>query len=196
MRKFAYILCFSLFALTGAVAQFNRGTDEDKESLRAIKSLYENAVNKNEIAPLADYIGDPFSAVMVTGEEVGSFDELRTYWKKIQELVGRDGTYKVEVIPDDTHFTGQIGLAKGSTKDTVTLGDGKVLEFTSKWSAVVEKSGDTWKVLHLQATMDPINNIFAHHLNSGIKWLYALGGAVIAFIVGFVIGRRRKSAAS
>jgi uncharacterized protein (TIGR02246 family) len=139
----------------------SRADDEiDRTALRMIRTNYMEAVNSADPSRIAPNLSKDVTGVMVTGEEVKGFDELAAYWKKIQGLMGPGGSYHVTVNVDKTELFGDVALSRGTTDDVVRLGTGKEMPFNSHWTAVCRKENGTWKVLRMQATMDPVDNIF------------------------------------
>jgi hypothetical protein len=69
------------------------------------------------------------------------------------------------------------------------------LDFTSQWTAIARKEGDAWKIIRIQASIDPVGNPIIAALQGYKQWL--IGGA--ALLAGLILGRllpRRKSAPS
>jgi ketosteroid isomerase-like protein len=159
----------------------SRADDEiDRTALRMIRTNYMEAVNSADPSRIAPNLSKDVTGVMVTGEEVQGFDELTAYWKKIQGLMGPGGSYHVTVNVDKTELFGDIALSHGTTDDLVRLGTGKQLPFNSHWTAVCRKENGTWRVLRMQATMDPVDNVFIS--------LRLAKSRLTAGAVGFVAG--------
>lgn len=167
-------------------------SEEDKQALRELKSVYEKAVASRDLAALKPHLAEDFTAVMITADEVKGYDGILSYWKKVEDFLGTDGTYQVTVEPNDTIFEGNIAIATGWAKEHVVRG-GKTLDFVSKWTAVARKEGSDWKIVRIQASMDPVRNPIITALEGYKKWI----AAVVALLLGIVIGRllpRRKPA--
>jgi len=167
-------------------------TEEDKTALRNLRMVYEKAVANRDIEALKPHLTADFTAVMITAEEVKGYDGIVAYWKKVEEFLGEGGTYQVSIDPDDTLFEGTLAIAKGRAREQVVR-KGKSLDFTSLWTAVARKEGGVWKILRIQASIDPIKNPILTVLQGYQQWLIALG----ALFGGLVIGRllpRRKAA--
>ena len=167
-------------------------TEEDKNALRNLRGVYEQSIAKRDLASLKPHLAADFTAVMITADEVTGYDGILDYWNKVVDFLGRDGTYQVSVDPDDTIFEGNIAIAKGRALEHVVR-SGKTLDFTSHWTAIARKEGAEWKIVRIQASIDPIRNPIISALQGYKHWLIGLG----ALIGGLVIGRllpRRKSA--
>lgn len=159
-------------------------SEEDKVALRNLKAIYEKAIADQDLSSLESHLAKDFTAVMITADEVKGYDGIVKYWNKVIDFLGQDGTYQVSIDPDDTIFDGNIAIATGRAKEHAVRG-GKALEFTSKWTAVARKEGGDWKLVRIQASIDPINNPLLAAVNGFEKWI--IGG--LALVVGVVVGR-------
>jgi len=69
-----------VFLLAAAVWAQNAETARPDEAewvkIRALKSVYEDAVSSNQIEKLRPYVAGNFHGVLVTGAEARSFDDL------------------------------------------------------------------------------------------------------------------------
>jgi ketosteroid isomerase-like protein len=178
----AAITCLILCNLSSAA----RADDEsDRAALRMIRTNYMEAANSGDPSKIAPYLSKEVTGVMVTGEEVKGFDGLVAYWKKIQDLIGPGGSYHVTVNVDKTDLYGDIAVSHGNTDDVVRLGTGKELRFNSLWTAVCHKEGGVWKVVRMEAAMNPVDNVFVSlrmlktRLTAGAVGL--IPGIVLAF---------------
>ena len=169
-------------------------TEEDKVALRNLRDVYQQAIAKRDLAALKPHLAADFTAVMITADEVKGYDGILSYWKRVEEFIGKDGTYQVSVEPDDTIFEGNIAIAKGRAREHVVR-SGKTLDFTSQWTAIARKEGAGWKLVRIQASIDPVKNPIISALQGYKQWLIG----VAALVGGIVIGRflpRRKSGRS
>jgi ketosteroid isomerase-like protein len=178
-----------LFLLLTVLPAFSQ--EADKQALRDLKATYERAVAEKDLDLIKPHLADDFTAVMLTGDEVKDYDGIKAYWAKVEEFIGKDGTYTVSVEPDDTIFDGNIAIAKGIAKEHVVRG-GKNIDLTSKWTAIARKEGETWKLVRIQASIDPVNNPIITALNKGKLWLTGALAAVSGLILGWLFGRRKK----
>jgi ketosteroid isomerase-like protein len=169
--------------------------DEEAErtALRTIKTNYEEAVSSGNLAAIAPFLDKAVTGVMVTGEAVEGFHGLEAYWKKIQNLLGPGGSYQVKVNTDKTELFGDWAVSRGGTEETVRLGNGKELKFNSLWTAVCRKESDGWKVYRMQATMDPVANVFISAQLEKAKWAFGLGGLIAGVALACGMGFLRRS---
>jgi uncharacterized protein (TIGR02246 family) len=152
--------------------------EADRTALRTIKAAYEEAINSKDPSKMAPHLATNVTGVMVTGDVVEGFQGLEAYWKKIQALIGEGGKYQVKVNTDKTDLFGEVAVSRGNTEDVVTLANGKEFKFGSRWTAVCHKETGGWKVIRMQATMDPVDNVFTSARLKTTKFVY--GGAGLA----------------
>jgi ketosteroid isomerase-like protein len=172
------------------------GEDEERNALRALKAVYEQAVNEDKLDLLAPHVDAEFLGVMQTSEAVRGADGLAAYWKKIKDLMGAAGRYHVTVTTEPAQFFGDLALAHGTTDDVVTL-PGKEYHFGGQWTAVCRKRGGEWKIYRLHASMDPLDNPFVTDRVKAGRWLFGGALLVAGLAMGLVLGRvlRRSKAA-
>ena len=172
------------------------GEEEDRASLRALKATYEEAINTNDLAKMTPYLSDSFQGVMVTGESVQGRSAVESYWKKIRAMIGSGGSYTVAVTPGAVTLEGDLAIASGSAQEVVISG-GQQFRFDSMWTAVCRRAGDGWKLERLQATMDPIDNVFVRARMRGAGIQYGAAGFIMGGIVTALVmtglARARKA---
>ncbi len=184
------VLCTVLLAGTNLL----RAADDeaDHAALRIIKDTYEQAIDSGDLTKLAPYVAENATGVMVTGEEVKGFSGLQDYWARIQKLIGAGGKYQVTVQPNRSDLFGDTAIGHGTTEDVVTTGSGKTYKFNSYWTALCRKQNGQWKVLRLQATMDPVSNPFVTAQIHASRLIFGAGGLLsgILIMLGFTLLRR------
>jgi len=154
--------------------------DADRTALRMIRTNYVEAVNSGDLSKIKNDLSKEVTGVMVTGKAVEGYDGLVSYWKEIQDLIGTGGTYHVAVNVDKTDLFGDVSVSHGTTEEAVRLANGKELDFSAFWTAVCHKEDGTWKVVRMQATLNPIDNVFVTLQLEKTKLIYG--------IVGFIAG--------
>ena len=168
-------------------------TEEDKVALRKLSAVYEKAIANRDLAALKPHLAADFTAVMITADEVKGFDGILAYWKKVEEFLGKNGTYQVTVDPDDTIFEGNIAIAKGRAKEHAVR-SGKTLDFISQWTAIARKEGGEWKLVRIQASIDPVGNPLIKALQGYKEWFIGVAALVGGLIIGRLLPRRKSDA--
>lgn len=165
--------------------------EEDKQALRDLKAVYEKAIATKDLDLIKPHLASDFTAVMITADEVKDYDGIKAYWKKVEEFIGEDGTYTVSIEPDDTIFEENIAIAKGIAKEKVVR-KGKTIDLVTKWTAIARKEEGKWKLVRIQATIDPVNNPIVTALNKGKLWLTGGITAAVGLLIGWLLGRRKR----
>jgi ketosteroid isomerase-like protein len=166
--------------------------EQDKDALRNLRGVYEKAIANRDLASLKPHLAADFTAVMITADEVKGYDGILNYWKKVEDFIGKDGTYQVTIDPDDTIFEGNIAIAKGRAKEHA-IRNGKVLDFITQWTAIARKEGDTWKLVRIQASMDPVGNPIIAALQGYTNWMIGIAAVVVGLIIGRLLPRRNAA---
>jgi ketosteroid isomerase-like protein len=178
--------------MLAVVSTAHASLETDRAELRVIKAAYENACKAGDPDKLAPYLAKGATGVMVTGEEVAGLDGIKAYWAKIRSLMGPGGSYSTTVNVDATEVFGDISVSRGTTDDLVRLAGAKDLKFSSRWTAVCHRENGAWKIYRMQASLDPIQNVFIASRVTGAKLIFGTGGAVAGLALGFLLFRRTK----
>ena len=169
--------------------------EADHEALRQLRALYEKAVNEDKLDLLRPHVATPLYGVMITSKRVSSVDDMKQYWAAMKKLMGPGSTYQVKVEPERSVFMGDFALARGTTADVVTTGNGKTYRFGTNWTAVLRRDNGVWKLVQVQGSMDPVNNEFVRTFmrDAMMKSAGAAGvlGLLIGVFAGYLFARRR-----
>jgi len=197
-RQFAFTAISFCLLLILSNSLLAADQEADHDALRNLVKLYEQAVADGNPAALQPYLADEFTGVMVTGEEVDSFDSLSDYWNKIQSMIGEGGTYRVKVtVPELATIDGDWAISHGTTADTVVTSDNDTYEFEGIWTAVCRKGPDGWKIVRIHGSMDALTNTFVTTAIASSSKVAGAAGGLVGFLIGAVVvwllGRRRRA---
>lgn len=171
--------------------------EADRAALRRILSAYEEALNTNELVKIAPFLSASFQGIMVTGETVQGEAGLESFWRKMRGVAGSGGSYSVSVTPGEISLSGNLAIGTASAEEVVKA-QGQRFPYTSTWTTICRREGTDWKLERLQATMDPIDNVFVRARTKGAGLQYG----IVGFIMGgtatalLLIGYRRSRAAA
>jgi ketosteroid isomerase-like protein len=132
------------------------------QELRVLKQKIVDALNRQDIDTLLTYFAEPFAFTTVTQEVLTNKETVKNFYHRM--LVSDDSpikTFTVEPEPDIlTYFlSDNIGYCYGTSKDTYTLRrNGRTIGMQSRWTAVVVKENDQWKVSVVHLGVDFTNN--------------------------------------
>lgn len=171
--------------------------DESKihDELRALHTVYENAINTGNLAPLAALFTPETSGVVVNNQTFSSFAELTAIYEKFHSSF--PGTvYRIKMDPALSQLYGDIAVAHGTCEETVKMPVGE-FAYTSHWTAVLRRSAGQWKLIRSQVTMDPFSSSIVEYFVRQAKLWFGLGGVIIGLAAGFFLARilaRRRPA--
>jgi ketosteroid isomerase-like protein len=181
---------------TGALAQEERKQDHDQ--LRALMERGAEALSTRNLDVMAPYVHPDFTVVTIDNKKLKGIAELKAYYDSLFE--GKGALLKaIEVRPeadDATDFLdANSGVSFGTSNDRYTFLDGDVREMKSRWSAVVQKDGDTWKLVNVHFSANILDNPVLNAAKSALRNTMLIAGAVgllVGVAIGFLLRRRRK----
>ena len=189
MNKTLRIVCFVVASLCAvAHAQPAQPVDrpEDRAALRALLVKANEALNTRKFDAIAPSLHPAFTMVTVDNQKFVGLDAFKTYFVSLFEGPNAMLT-KVEtnlVVDEATRFLDEnTGVVYGTSTDTYHFKDGDVRTMKTRWSAVTEKDGPSWKIVSAHFSANVLDNPVVEHARKT-----AIKGAVIAGIVGLVLG--------
>jgi hypothetical protein len=190
-RTAVLLLCLAAAALGQSAAA---AADEEAEwaKIRELKALYEEAVSANQVEKLRPFVAKDFRGILLNGSEARSFDDLVKRNQEIWDLIGAGGSYKVKVNHEPGVMFGNLAVAQGNSEDVVVTGLGKRFEFQSTWLVNLVKEDGVWKLYRIQATMDPVSNVFVQDTVKYTRLAFGGGGLLLGAALGFFIRGRRR----
>jgi len=172
---------------SAAMAADDADRSADHDALRKLRATYEDAVNSNDLAKLKPLLADGFTGVMISGDEIKSFEDLQAFWKKTWERLGSGGRYHVKLITDQTDFAGDLGISRGYTEELFHTAAGKDYTVQARWTAVTRKQNGEWKVFRVQGSVNPLDNAGITDMLKQAKTLFGAIGAAVGLAIGFLI---------
>lgn len=152
--------------------------------IRNIKAIYEDAVNSNQLEKLQPYIAKNFHGVMVNGREARSYDDLVKIVADLRALIGAGGSYHVKISYEPGTMFGNVAVANGAAEESIVTGSGKRFDPTSTWLVNLIKEDGDWKLYRVQATMDPVNNVFVRDTVKYTGIFFGGGGVLVGALIG------------
>ena len=193
-------LCLASLGLGDVAAQSpataDDGREADRQALRALAARYEAAIGSGDLMSLQDSVLPGTSAVFMTGDEVTGLANMQTFLDGIMKELGAGTKYSVKLNPNPTQFEGDLAMASGTSDEKVVFGNGKELNYQTKWTAILKKVDGKWVSARLHVSLDPINNPIIEMRTRMEKWIaagIALAGGVFVGILLVVIRKKRQS---
>jgi ketosteroid isomerase-like protein len=176
------------------LAAQDTGREQDHDALRRLRAVYEDAVNNNDLSKVKPLLAEGFTGVMISGEELKSYEDLVAFWSKIRGMLGAGGKYRVKVVTDQTDFFGDLGISRGYTEEQFVTAGGKEYNVQARWTAVTRKQNGEWKLFRVQGSIDPIDNPAVEMVVSRTKLMFAAAGmaaGLLLAVLASVLLRRR-----
>mgnify|MGYP003573432784 CR=1 FL=1 len=194
--RFALLALLTLGLTTQASAQEERSQDHDQ--LRALLKRGAEALNTRQLDTMAPYLHPEFTLVTVDNHKLKGIAGLQGYLSDLFD--GETPMLKsIEVRPEADELTTFLdddsGIVYGTSNVRYTFSEGDVREMTSRWSAVVQKDGENWKLVSVHFSANLLDNpVIDVAKNTAKRMMIIIGGVGLA--AGLAIGvllRRRPS---
>ena len=189
------ILSLCLALCTGALLEAQEDREADHQALIALRNKLTEALNNQDFEAMKPLVSENLTFISISNEKVEGIDGLEAYWNSL--FGGEKSILKsisVSPKPDGpTVFEGDsIGISTGTSEDAFAFRAVGRRELTSRWTAIVRKENDKWKVssVHMSA------NVLDNPVLDAARQAGGLIRLIIGLVVGIVIGAllfRRKS---
>jgi ketosteroid isomerase-like protein len=171
--------------------------EQTHKDLRALKDRLVAAINqKSEAALLAEL--DPLARLTTMDNRLSvGPDGASKYYKEM--MVGSQRVVKdmsLTATPDDLsvlYADGKVAVATGTADAHMELAAGRTLDVPLRWTATLNNDNGQWKVASAHFSANMFDNPIMAGLKSVSYWIAAIAG-LIGLVVGWLIGRRRKTA--
>jgi ketosteroid isomerase-like protein len=181
-------------SLVGLAVRANAAEDNreaDHAALRALRAKAVEAIDNQDSHALAACCTKEFAFTAIDQTLITSEAQFNALFDRM--FRGKDApiaSLKTEPEADIlTRFIdANTGICYGSTKDTYTMKDGRVVVMNARWTATVTKENGEWKVAAAHVGTDFLNNPVLTLAVSFWKKL-ALGAGIISLVVGILLGR-------
>ena len=165
--------------------------------LRGLLTGMQEAINSGSYGDLAQYVHEEAFITTINQEVLSSGAEIEPYFN---EWFGEGGyleSLQMELEADAlTEFFGDktFGIVRGSGKEDYVLSKGRFIPMETRWTATVSKNeAGEWKILALHIGTNFLDNPVATATENAVKYAGG-GGVVLGLLLGFVVGRRKRSA--
>ncbi|MDR3477459.1 MAG: nuclear transport factor 2 family protein [Gammaproteobacteria bacterium] len=198
MKKLLSI-CLVLFAFF----QCNTGWADvaaDHDALRNLRKEAMEALNSNNFDHLTPLLDKSFTITTVDNHKFTKPEEFKAYWQSL--LTGDKAVLKsIEFDPTADGLTEflspDIGVVYGTSTDTYHFTDGDIRKMHTRWTAVVRRNPDGWKLVAVHFSANIFHNPVLHAAKKCSYWFGAAGlilGFVIALLLMWCCRCRRTTA--
>ena len=194
----SFVLAAALCLGCSAGAAFAQ--DADHAALRKLKGDVLQAINTRNLDNMDSLMHQPFLATVVTQESFNDAAKLKAYFNSLfTRSFLRISRLTMDADADELSqiYTGTFAVARGPTKEHYEMADGNVYDIAGRWTAVAIKQDGDWKVLAVHSGTNFLDNPVLRAVERSTAYFGAGGvaaGAVVGFLVGFFVRRRRSAA--
>lgn len=158
--------------------------EKDRNELRTIQAVFEQAVKNNSIEDLRPHVDSEFSFVSFTDSEFDSFDSFKQQWNLTRKNMIGSGCFSTQLNPTPTLFIDNVAICHGNSQNKMVDNKGITYNFTSHWSVIFRRNDeDEWKVLRAHNSLNPFSNPM---LKQGVK-MTIIKSSLLAFMLGVVL---------
>ncbi len=200
MQRINTLISLLLLALFTAQPSTADEREADHEALREIMKISSEALNSGNLDLLKPVLSrEFFSIVTVDSQRFDSLEAFSAYWN---QLFGGESALieRIEVDPtadSKTEFIAEnVGVVGGTSTEKYHFTDGDVIPMQTRWSAVVIKEGDGWKLARIHFSANILDNPLLDLAQQKMIQL-VIAGILAGLIAGLVlmgIFRRKTSA--
>jgi hypothetical protein len=200
MKPLALAIALCVMLLGRPLLAQNASQAADHEALRKLKTDVITAINTRNVQSMDTLLHKPFMSTLITQDSFTDIDRLKAYFDGLfTRSVLRINKITMEAEPDEQAqiYTGTFAVARGGTKEVYELGDGRTYTIPGRWTATTIKDNGQWKVLAVHTGVNFIDNPVMTAVEKSTLYFGAGGvalGAVIGFLLGFLIRRKRHVA--
>lgn len=195
-----FILTVALLSVAPLLAA--QETDEAiHNELRQLLSGIEQAVNSESYGDLAQYFHDSARITTINQEVISSSEEIEPYFDKWFGEGGYLKSLKMKLEADAlTEFYADktFGVVRGSGDEDYVLSDTRFFPMKTRWTATVSKNdAGEWRILTLHIGTNFLDNPILDMAEGSVKSVATGAGVIgllLGLVLGFVFGRRRKTA--
>ncbi len=190
MKKiYSFILSlFLLFSLSQSYAQ-EQGTEADHQALRNLLANSTKAINDNNFDSLRPLLDNKFSIITIDNSKFSTLNDFKTYWDSLfkgDKATLKSITFKPTADEKTYLLTPDIGVVSGTAEQTFYFTDNDVRTMNTRWSAVVHKDNNQWKILNIHFSGNILENPVVTTLKASLYKVAAIG-AVVGFLIGLLL---------
>jgi len=188
------LLTISLFMLASStIAAEVNSNEAHRKILSDILTDFETSLNEKKLEKMLSHLDDQAVMSFMTTETAVGKDAIVAFYEKMFKgpkapLV--DHTTKAS-LDGKAIFHGDTVVASGRTKDVFTLKNGAIYDFDTRWLATIVNKNGNWKVVSVNFSIDPFDNIVLKETQEKI-WTYAIAAFFAGLLIMFVAGRFRR----
>ncbi len=189
-----------VFALENPVLAAEAGGDKAAmeqlhNELRKLKTEVEAAMNRGDIDSVLKHA---HKDVVLTSLNAGGgrgHAKVREYNDKLMKGPGRTvESVNVTFTPDELSllYGGDTAISWGSSVGKYKLVGGAEYEINSRWTSTLVREDGRWQIASFHISANLFDNPVLSTVTKSLYWAVGIA-ALVALLIGFLLGRRRKS---
>lgn len=203
MRGFRQLLCvlatFVVTTTTSAQTPPPEQREADHQALRALLIKSAAALNTRNLDSVAAELHPAFTVITVDNQKLVGLEALKNYYAGLfdgpQAIVRK---FEARPVADElTRFIDdRTGVVYGLSDDRYEFKDGDTRTMKTRWSAVVMKEGDVWKLVNVHFSANVLDNPLldaARDYTSKLALLAGGGGLVVGGLLMAWLRRRPRA---
>lgn len=164
------------------------GTEADHQALRELLVKTSKSLNDNDFDSLRPFLDEKFTIITIDNSKFTSLNDFKAYWDKM--FKGKDAKLKSMTInaeaDDKTYFpTINLGVVDGTATQTFNFTDGDVRTIKTRWTAVVHKDNNQWKLMKIHFSGNILDNPVVDALKKQC-YIIAIGSAIAGCLLGLL----------
>lgn len=170
---------------------------EDRKLLLHILKEVETSINEQSLDRMVKQMDPAATVIWANGEVSRGPAEILAYYERMVRGPERVITKYTTTARLNGHArflgNGDIAVADGTMEDEYFPTIRGPFKLSGRWTTTIAKIDGEWKVVSLHLSANVFNNVLLDDAKTAL--LYAgLGGLVAGGLMGWLIGRRRKTA--
>lgn len=201
MRKLSIFTVSAIITLCTASVYAADVHEKDHAELTELRQTTEKAINDQQFETLRPLLAkDDLTVVTVDGKKLTGLDQFSEYWKNLftDKTTALEKVTVHPVADGPTEFLSDtVGICHGQSTDEYTFKGGEVRTMPERWTAVVVKEGDKWKISRIIFSASVLDNPIVKAIEQETQKFIAaagIGGFIMGALAGFLFGSKKKAA--
>jgi hypothetical protein len=161
------------------MSPLQQSDEADHDALRKIRSTYEDALNNRDLEKIKPLLADGFTGVVVSGDEVRTFEDMQAFMNKVWEMTGVGGRHHVNVVADHTDLFRRPGRRARIQRRIVPYGGRQGLRIPGamdRCGAAPERRVEDLSRSQRSQSDGQRDRYRDRQANQGVLWGLSLGG--------------------
>jgi len=164
-------------------------TQADHDALRSLRKEAAESLNTKNFDRLSPLLDKSFTITTVDNHNFKNPQDFKSYWEGL--FSGNKAVLKsIEVDPTADALTEflspDVGIVYGSSTDTYHFTDGDTRKMNTRWTAVVRKNPNGWKLVSIHFSANLFHNPVLADAKRSAYW-YGAAGIILGFILSLLL---------